>query len=49
MCQFWWVYKILIENKVTIIYDVGMLVLKMMFHFILELFSNYSEKLSVKT
>ena len=27
----------------------SMLVLKMMFHFILELFSNYSEKLSVKT
>ena len=49
MCQFWWVYIILIEKKVTIIYDIGMLVLKMMFHFILELFSNYSEKLSVKT
>ena len=49
MCQFWWVYIILIEKKVTIIYDVGMLLLKMMFHFILELFSNYSEILSVKT
>lgn len=48
MCQFWWIYRLLNENKTRMIYDIDMFVLKMTFHFALEAFSNYSKKLSVK-